>query len=305
MSHAFISCLLLTLIATPASALRAPLGGVATVELSRGTRVTASDPRQLDALGRARGGGGPLFAGVISRRGASALQVRYEFFRTGHVRPPVPGSLDPDLRLRDLLAESAGGAAWRPLRWRVPPQWSERAMQLRWAYDVRSAQTEAVRTLGFAALLTREGVLLFSHTALDARDFAAEDARFRELLAGVQMRPERGWLDLRQADARAPFDASALIVTRGAPPPEASGPVAVAGDRRDNRKWIERVDWRALVRSTPWATVAIVLVLLRGLWGFLRRRAVDAEEIRMPPEAGQTGMPKPIEPDQARRRPRR
>lgn len=270
--------------AHPARAADVPLGAVAVVALPAGGVARPADGAELERIRDARRAPRLLFAGALSADGHAA--VRYEFHRSGRYTEPGHDALD-----MSALAErlTAPGDAWTFAGWRTPPVFDREHHVLFWAYDVKSP--EGRRTLGFAAFLTREGVLLFQRTSDNLGAFEGEDASFRGLLARVRVNDGRRWEDFVATDPIAAGSTADLVADRGVPrepgAPGATAPAAASepaesGDLREAILNLLR-DSRFRIGGVVAAVVGIRILF--GIGRALGRQRVKPEEVTMPPGA--------------------
>jgi hypothetical protein len=190
------------------------LGRVATLDAIDGTRVDPCGASELELQRRALGDLRLLFCGVVQE--PNGLHVRYDFVRTGRVEAPGAGALRSEALTQALADREAARPGTRFVGWRRRPTWASERYALLWAYDV----TERGRphTLSYAAVCTREGVLLL--TRLDARPqgFDQDELAFVGLVAHVRIAPGRRNVDATLGDTRAPFRAADLVANRGRAP---------------------------------------------------------------------------------------
>jgi uncharacterized membrane-anchored protein len=191
-----------------------PLGRVATLDALEGARVSPCGASELELQRRALRDMRLLFCGVLQE--PSGLRVRYDFVRTGRVDAPGAGALRSDALTQALADREAMRPGTRFVGWRRRPTWASERYALLWAYDVRVQGRPS--TLSYAAVCTREGVLLL--TRLDARPqgFDQDELSFVGLLARIRVETGRRNVDATLGDTRAPFRAADLIANRGRAP---------------------------------------------------------------------------------------
>lgn len=271
-------------LASPARAADVPLGAVAVVALPEHGVAKPADTAELERIRDARRAPRLLFAGALSADGHSA--VRYEFHRSGRYTEPGHDALDMSTLAERLTAE---GDAWTFAGWRTPPVFDREHHVLFWAYDVKSP--EGRRTLGFAAFLTREGVLLFQRTSDRLGAFDGEDAAFRGLLARVRVNDGRRWEDFVATDPIAAGSMADLVAERGVPrEPGAPGASAPAAARepargRDLRETILDLLRHSQFRIGGLVAAVVGLRILFGVGRALARQRVKPEEVTLPPGA--------------------
>lgn len=234
--------------ATPAWSAPVPLGGIATCDLPpRGSHQRCA-PGDLERLNLAISPARVLFCGSIAD--PSGLRVRYDFHRTGRLAQADRDPLDSAPIASTLSArEAAGGAQF--VGWRLRPVRQPDRLVLRWAYDVRKDGIQ--QTLSFAAIPTREGVLVFTRLGARAAGFENDERAFTALLARVSVLPGRRWEDGGAGEVRARFGLADLAALRGLPP---AGAAARGGTSLP-------LLWISLVAGGLVAAIAAAVFLLR------------------------------------------